>query len=168
MPQPATNGRALKVQIAYADIEKCGTMSTENDAKDFLVKKNIGYHKLSRELRRKIADEYEISVKSFDMIKLPTQISSLPLEEIKDEILKESALVEVKSTGKEINEGLTGFFFGFTNSEQEAAKKLPLNKYKIVFVVIPKNGKNRFFKAMNIKQMKDRIKSSWVVEHIRF
>ena len=119
-------------------------MSVEKQAAKFLIHKREGYHEASTKLKRKIAGTYKIGIGTFDLVKLPKQISLAPLDELQDSSLRRAILIEIKSTARDIGEDLKGFFFGFTYSEQLTAQKLK-SKYKLAFVVLPKSGKKRFY-----------------------
>jgi hypothetical protein len=142
-------------------------MSIEKESVKFLIRTKTGYHEPTYELKRMMADKYKIGIGTFDLIKLPSQVSSSPLRKVPEKLLEKAVLIEVKSSARDINENLKGFFFGYTYSEQLTAQKLG-SKYKIAFVVIPKSGKKRFFKIMDPKRLWAKTKSANLVWHISF
>lgn len=145
-------------------------MSIEKEGKQFLINTKKGFHDLTPRLKKKIADKYRIGIGTFDLIKLPVQIKSLPLDnnDLSNNQLEKVILIEIKSSGRDIDKSLKGFFFGYTYSEQMTAQKLN-NKYKIAFVVIPKSNKQKgFYKLVGSKELWSLVRHANLVWHISF
>jgi hypothetical protein len=138
---------------------------TPAKARKYLVNLRKGFHEITPKVKKQILNEYHILPGTFDMIKLPRQISMRPLNRLDEHILKKSTLIEVKSSDRNIDPSLRGLFFSYTCSEQLAAQALG-KRYKIVFVVLPRGGGKPFHKEMSYNKLWAKAKSihmSWQI-----
>jgi hypothetical protein len=140
---------------------------TPTKARKYLVTLRRGFHEITPQVKKQISNEYHIPPGTFDMIKLPRQISTRPLSELDEECLKKSIFIEVKSSNRNIDPTLRDYFFSYTYSEQLAAQALG-DKYKIVFVVLPRGGGKKFYKEMSFGELWAKARSIHMAWQIKF
>lgn len=140
-------------------------------ARKYLIDLNKGYHEVSsyakRQIKNYIQSRHPIPVGSFDMIKLKKQKQKTPIRRLSDKELNELTLIEIKSSDRNLNENLDGYFFGYSYSEQLVAQALG-NRYQFAFVVLPRSGGRKFHKVMTYRQIWKKAKTIHMQWSIKF
>jgi len=142
---------------------------TPKKAMSYLVNLGKGFHEVTSPVKKQIAEKFDVNSRVFDLIKLPKQICKHPIDELEKIDLKKITLIEMKSNSnpKIDRSTLKDFYFGYTVNQRNAAKKLK-KKYRIVFVVVPRDGSKKFHVEMSDADLWDKAKNENMTWHISF
>jgi len=131
-------------------------LATEEEGKDFLLKRNKQFIVPDTNLKKQILKEFGLGdkyIRAFDLVLLRKKVKP---GDIIDWNKNNITLIELKTTKKKLPNNPRGFFFGATYSEYDVARKLG-NKYKFCFVCLHEDSKS--YKLLTLEEMELLIKN---------
>ena len=142
---------------------------TEDEAIQYLLDSEPRFYLPNLEQRKAILSHLEIDIKylkAFDLLLLqkPAVISS----ELSEKELRNTEIIEIKSSKKYLPKNPRGFFFGATENEFQLVKKVEAKKHKMRFCFVCLNKKSKSYKLLNVGEIENLIQSKRVQYQIHF